>query len=331
MGLGSLYVGFISILMIFLLMLPCVILIIVGAIRLSSPKHKTKKSSKILLIVGIALFVLPGIILGVGTIIQTASTVYSMNSLSLIEIWNKGYSSPSDACADAVEALLSKANANDKEGLTELFSTSVRSKEGFDSEVESFLASYPGNLSEDNFTSYNYETSSCFETYYFSCKANDEWYFITLTYCYANSSCPDDVGITAFYIENVNSYFVSDDIDASFSLYCNLTDVPSIDTCVIQRRPYTIDTPVSQLLTSDEMLDLSGEYTCLDEIIGIVGEPNIIEAYDAPSTDFSVYYILESIDGEPRYASFLCDAYGNFKIFYIFSDSARLEDFEYQP
>lgn len=232
--------------------------------------------------------------------------------------WENEWVSDHEAASEVIEALLSSADAGDREAFAENFTKELQQSDDFSERLDEFFIAYPTGFSEceldgglvSSEASYHYgDTYSTGSTYY-ECWLDGEWYFISLGFCHQNTYDADKLGVTRFTVMNLEARAVYIDISNreydSFEdeyLQCEITSSDEVDARLIAGNPFLWTPTDNPKLTAEEMHDLFAGYRDLGakEIMDTIGKANAAIKY-SNCTGYDYYYELAPENGEPRYA-----------------------------
>ena len=252
---------------------------------------------------------------------------------SIVEKWKDGNTFEGTASEEAINALLSAAEAEDHDEFAECFTEKLRKKNGFDDKVNEFIKAYPKGLSGVELTyvgggaggSSDYDNIEKGATCSYTCTLNGEWYHVNVSFCFYNNKHPEEVGVERFMITNLNACAYHDDKASRdinyydhFDILCDIMSESEAPARLIGGNPYLWTETDAPKLSEDEMRELLNEYGTLSkhEVRDVLGDSNVI-AKHSNSAGSTHYYELEPVNGEPRYAEIVCQVdYG--KIYYAY-------------
>lgn len=298
----------------FFMVLFGVVLIIIGNVNRKKPKNQGKKWPKISIAIGIVTVALPVIAIGYIVIIAALDTDKVYFELkgyeNVIDKWRYEEVSDNSAANDALEALLEAADNGDKDAFAKLFAPNIYNNTNFRSKLDTFFDFYPGGLSEFEFE-IDAGSGNPFDDSdddvkngraSVTCCLGDEWYYMSLNFCFKNSDSPDDVGVTFFLIENLEAnaqrntalegYFDRD------YMICNIGDENEITARLIGGRGYVF-TPFDRKLNINKVKSFLRQSNSIDLFIEHFGQANVIAKAYGGGTDY--FFELEDINDEPRY------------------------------
>lgn len=295
------------------------ILFIVGLANKKKIKRDNKKWPVVLIVIGL-INMIPPVIITIILVIAASVYNYRIDHMldlydTIPEAWKNVETNDRKAGTQALDMLLERADANDREGFIECFAEEVRREPGFEDAVDAFFEAYPGNLSSGEFTYNAHGTSQTGEVkkaiHGYQGPANGEYYFITVGYCYWNNEHPEEVGVTYFAIMDVAgdaSYHaglteINRDNDELF-LFCYFPSPDEVNARLIDRYTYLWTDTEGPVLTSDEMREYLADFETLQEAIdaGGIGQPNANPVYNGGIVSCEYFYELQPVNGEPRYA-----------------------------
>lgn len=318
------------------------VILTVGIILRCLKRNEGRIFPTVIIIVS-ALFLAPGVVTCETLVISVAkstitTSIARANYECVPDKWRNENVGDNAAAAEVIEALLQSADAGDREAFAKNFTPNIQSEARFNSDLDKFFESYPvglstveldgggvsggasasdGNLEKDGYTHY-------------TCYLDGEWYIIYLNFCHCNDLSPNDVGVTGFYIENVEGN--ASDIDYSNkALACSVFYENAICARLIDGRGFEF-TPYDRQISASEMQALLGKYTDLREIQNEIGPPNVTIKY-SNCTGWDHYYELIPEDGEPRYC-YLCtqgEWGGEIYYGYLVSDTKTFYDYDMIP
>lgn len=252
--------------------------------------------------------------------------------------WRNKIVHDNEAKNDAITWLLDTADSGDRSGFAEIFAPVVKADENFDAQLDRFFESYPVGFSECELDSeggsgsgsYNY--GDVVETYSasYTCFLDGEWFYISVSFCYQNTTAPDEVGITFFCIENLEAFA----LDQSYSenIVCKIVDESQVTARLIDGRGFVFEPTPERSITLEQMKEYLEKCDNIRELMVLVGEPNVTKKY-SNATGCDYYYELASDDGSPLYA-YIVAGYLSGEIYYgyvcddekIFYDIVLIED-----
>ncbi len=290
-------------------------LLIIGLINLKKQKNQGKKWPKNCAIIGTVLILTPVflflllITLTAGSKIQTGLTrLYCDN---VVEKWRFKEVSDVEAENAVIHALLEAADENDVETFKQLFTPYVYNIESFGTNLEAFFESYPEGLFEcelngglvDSDISYKNDRSVKTASAYYTCYLDDEWYSITLDFCYGYTDSPDHIGVTFFSIENLEGFALRSAEEKELSkneyLICNVVNDSDVSARLIGGKAYLFTPMPERTLTLDKAKQILLQTNSMHEVEALIGKPNAI--HDVGFGTGSCFYELESENGEPLY------------------------------
>ena len=232
---------------------------------------------------------------------------------NVVECWQNENVSDRKAAEQAIEALLKAADDGDKDKFMSNFTEELQESRKFKNAVKEFFKAYPEGLSEceleaDSISgggSYDYGHNVLNGYAGWTTWMDDEWYRISMSFCYENTDAPEKVGVVDFYIMNMqgdavrrqesySNYDYWDDIH----LLCDVRSSDEVDCRMINGIAYLWNETDNPKLTPSQMRAVLEECGTMQDLIEMVGEPNaaIGDAY---------YYELASDGGGPRYLHIL--------------------------
>ena len=236
------------------------------------------------------------------------------------EKWRNERVYDNEAKNDAITWLLSAADSGDRSAFAEIFAPVVASGENFSAQLDGFFEAYPIGFSECELNSeggsgsgsYNY--GDVVETYSasYTCFLDGEWHYISVDFCYRNTTDPDEVGITFFCIENLEAFA----LDESYSedIVCNIVDKSQVTARLIDGRGFVFTPTPERSVTLEQMREYLEKCEKISELTEIIGEPNVTKKY-SNATGCDYYYELASLDGSPLYA-YIVAGYLSGEIYY---------------
>ncbi len=236
--------------------------------------------------------------------------------------WRSGrFNTDSRVSEEAIEGLLTSADAGDRDYFEKMFAPKLRERSDFQRLVDAFFESYPNGLSFCELDG-SYGSNRALYT----CFLDEEWYYIELEFRYGRWYTPDDIGVTFFCIENLEANALRRDYVERDFLTCEIADESEVDARLINGRGRVFTPTPDRSITVEQMKIYLEKYNDLDDLAGRIGEPNVSKKH-TNSTSSGYYYELVPEDGEPRYAYIDADPYsGEIYYSYICSDVDRITD-----
>lgn len=312
-------------------------LLIIGIVKKRNPKNKGKRHPVVLIVLGILFLIMPvgsavSVLVGVTT--SSVSTgIKRMSYENVTDKWRNEWTTDTGAARDAIEELLSAADAGDRERFARTFTPNIQRSAGFEGYLDDFFAAYPVGLSEcdresrmsgssgshDDDGRY-YETGSS----YYIFVMNGEWYRIDMSFCYQHNDSPDDVGVTFFSVENLEANAL--DISYDRPLVCNIKSESEVSARLIGGHAFVFEPTPDRVITVEEMKAYVAECGTMQALMDKIGKPNVAMKY-SNCTGYENYYELAPENGEPRYA-YICSASptGRFLYGHLCSDTKSLYD-----
>ncbi len=323
-------------------------LLIVGIIIKKKSKFSGKKSPIICIASGVTLIIIPLIatVLLIFNIITSAfpnaienfdreNTVIE----SVADEWRNGFVTDSKAAYQAINALLEAADSGDREAFGKIFTPNIQKRSDFTKTVNAFFETYPKGLAKCERDGGQVGSSSSFRSgnnvqtgsTHYICTLNGEWHIIYLGFCYENTLSPDDVGVTMFYIENLEanalSYSSDSTVDDDLYLYCKIVDESEVCARLIGDRGYVFTPTPERIITEAQIRDYMEKYDDMKLLIAEIGEPNAAYYSDHSIHEARYIYELAPENSEPRYVRIAADRITN-EIYYCYicSDKETLYD-----
>lgn len=313
------------------------IFLIAGIITKKNPKNKGKAFPVVFIVIGSLLLVLPAGTALTMIVTQISSSVTtkieSMSYENVTDKWRNEWTTDRSAANGAIEELLSCADSGNRERFAKTFTPNIQQSAGFEEYLEEFFNAYPvgmwectldgGNVSSSG--SYNYGHNVQTGSTSYTCVLNGEWYHIAMNFCYENTDCPEDVGVTFFAIENLEARA----LDKNYGdkpLVCSKRGKNEISARLIKNNAFVFEPTPDRVITEEEMKQYLAECNDLYTLSKKIGEPNVNKKYPN-CTGYDHYYELAPENGEPRYA-YLCtnSPTGRFYSGYICSDTGSFYD-----
>ena len=300
------------------------IIFIIGLVQLIIGLVKKKKNpesaGKILILCG-------GIMVAVPAVITLAFVVFLFGRIfdtpfgrnqSIPEQWQHSRVTDNKAADEAITELLASSDDFDKERFMNCFAMEQRKDPNFVKYIDDYFSAYPIGLSEceldgglvQSSSSYNYghNVQTGFADY--TCTIDDDYYFITLDFCFDNTDEPDKVGVTSFSVRNLEAEavwraetIVFDEDDYTPRVECSIISDSEVNARLIDGSGFVWTETENEKLSADEMKKLLEKVVNLDDalFVNTVGQPNAeYKYYNATGSDY--YYELQPENGEPRYA-----------------------------
>ena len=237
---------------------------------------------------------------------------------SIPERWRNEHVSDYTAAKQAMDALLSSADAGDKEAFAKNFTSGLRGSSGFDKLIDDFFASYPGGMSEAERNdgpvsgggSYRDGNSRKGGSASSELMLNGKWFYIILSFCCENTAEPENVGVESFMIMNLEAMAVHQDIYSrdclhydDIHLMCDIRSSNEVNARLINGSAFLWTDTDTPKLTENEMRKLLTEYRDLyaPEVREKIGKANAEQKF-FNKTGYDYYYELAPENGEPRYA-----------------------------
>ena len=306
-------------------------LLIIGIVRKRKPDNKGKKSPIVMMIIGsvLAAPALLCIILAVilKTTIKVDEKSWDKKYDSLPELYESRRLTESKAVRTALDYMLEDADAGDRDAFAKNFSSPIRNDEEFDKNIEAFFSAYPGSLSDLEFVkgggsgseSLHYGHNEKTFSQFYSCRAGDEAYFISISVCYENTDNPSELGVTQFILWNTEGYADYKYTDYGGVVYpdddeyclCYMKTSDEVNARLVDGTPYRWTESDKEPITEAEMKDLLSNCYNIDDVrsSGLVGAPNV--EYEIPNSTGEQYiYELKPENGEPRFVKISCSSDG---------------------
>lgn len=294
------------------------ILLIVGIVRKRKPQYAGKKSPTVCIVSG-TICLLPLI----GAAIYLAWYYGEGSYAHVTDGWRSGrYIAEDRAKEEAIEGLLTAADAGDRDYFEKMFTPKLRERSDFQRLVDAFFESYPNGLS---LCERSEHWGNGINNALFTCFLDGEWYSMKLELCYGRRYTPDDVGVTFFCIENLEAYAIDRDYGEDDFLLCEIVDESEVTARLIYGRGSLFTPTPDRSITVEEMKSYLEQYDDLDDLTARIGEPNV-DNESKYSNDRHCYYELVPEDGEPRYAYINVKYDGKFYYSYICSDVGWITD-----
>lgn len=331
--------AFVSMMMVFIvivfiilgiLLISGLIFLIVGIVNKRKPKYIGKKSPTICIIVGSILLILPILtftITIIGGITSSVSTIIKRTDYECItDKWRNERVSEDEAAEEAIKELLTAADSKNYEMFKKIFTPNIQQTANFNNSVDNFFDAYPIGLSKceldgngvSSTSSFNYGHNVQTGTTGYSCTLNGEWYYIHIKFCYDNTDNPNDVGVTLFYIENLEANALDMDYKGKY-LECNIKTDKEVTARLIMGKSFIFEPYPERIITEEQMVGYLEKYNDLYHLANEIGMPNVTKKYnDGRGPDY--FYELYSENGEPRYAYICANTFGNFLYGHICSD-----------
>ncbi|MBP1560989.1 MAG: DUF5104 domain-containing protein [Oscillospiraceae bacterium] len=339
MAFVSMIFAFLAIVLIILgvMFIAGLLFLIPGIVNARKPKYAGKKSPVVFIVIGTLLIALPVgtalTLLVVGVSNSVSTNIRRMGYDNVTDKWRSEWVSDHTAAEDAIEELLSSADAGDRERFAKTFTPNIQQSENFDAALDDFFAAYPVGLSRCELDggnvgssgSYNYGHNVQTGGTHYTCVLDGEWYHIIMEFCYENTDFPDDVGVTFFAVENLEANAL--DIDyKDKQLVCNIKSDSEVSARLIGGDAFLFEPYPDRVITEEEMIAYLAEYDDLYDLSREIGEPNVTKKY-SNCTGYDHYYELAPENGEPRYA-YICtnSPTGRFLNGYICSDTIGFYD-----
>ena len=305
-----------------LMLITGLILLIVGIVNKSRPKHSGKKFPMVCIVSGSVLLALPlmaaAVVMfwGIAGVVKEAFQSREYDSLS--ERWSSQLLlTDSDAAEQAIEGLLSSADTGDREAFAKHFTPELQASEGFDEALDSFFAAYPTGLSQCDLDggrgsgSDSYDAGHTVKTAHadYKCMQDGNWYSIMMVFCYKDTDDPDKVGVTKFTIMNLEAAAVFEDefsrnpdyLDDVY-LLCDIKSSDEVSARLIGGWPLLWTPTDTPKLTAEQMRELIAGHDRLDDkdLRNTIGTANAAIKYSNCSW-VEYYYEIKDENGEPRY------------------------------
>ena len=331
---------FVLIPLIAVIFLAGIILLIIGIVNKRKPQNIGRKFPTVCISVGGVLLVLPVLIAAVG-IVPNVKKLFFYDSVP--EHWQNAWVGNNQAADEAIKALMKAAGNGDREALAENFTAEIRNDHYFESELDSFLGTYPAALSQCELDggssgssgSYNYGHNVLTGSASYTCDLDGERYFINISFCYENTDEPDKVGIESFsvmnlgaralYIQEINERRMLGDYEDNTALICEIKGSDEVDARLIGGYPFVWHPTSDKKLTEDEMRTLLSKTISMDLLTQEIGSPNVSMKY-SNSTGYDYYYELVPENGEPRYAHISASRNGDIIDAYVYTPEKGLYD-----
>lgn len=226
-----------------------------------------------------------------------------------IDKWRNEWVSEYTAQRDAINGLLGAADSGDRSAFADMFAPVVKNNEKFSAQLDSFFEAYPVGFSECELDrrsgggggSYNYGEVVRTSSDVYNCWLGDEWYHITVHYCYENTTAPDEVGVDFFCIENMEASAVDRKYSDDDFIVCSIIDESKVTARMIGGYPFVFEPTPERSITLEQMREYLEKYDDLWHLTQEIGKPNVTKKYEN-STGYDHYYELTSSDGSPLYA-----------------------------
>lgn len=319
------------------------ILLIAGIVNKRREKNKGRKFPVVLIVSGIVFLISPVFVAGgllvTGVTSAISHEIESAEHECVPDEWRSSrLIGDNKAASDVITALLESADAGDKEAFIKNFTPNIQKRADFNSDVDAFFSAYPGGFStvelegglvQSSSSSNEGELEKHGNTRY-TCRINGEWYAIYLRFCHGNTLYPDEVGVTGFFIENLETNALDMDYENEF-LSCILTDESKVCARLISNRSFVFTPYPDRIITFEEMQQLLSEHGSLASLSEEIGPPNVTIKY-SNCTGWDHYYELAPENGEPRYA-YLCTngEHGGILYGYLESETKTLYDYDMIP
>lgn len=299
------------------------IFLIVGIVRKRNPKNAGKKSPTVCIVSG-TVCLLPLI----GAAICLVWYFGDGNYAHVTDRWRSGRFMTDDrAKEEAIEGLLTSADAGDRDYFEKMFTPKLRERDDFQRLVDAFFESYPNGLSLCERNSH-WTGSSGSNVARYTCYLGEDWYLMELEFRYGRWYTPDETGVIFFRIENLGANALDRDYGEHDFIACRIVDESEVTARLINGRGYVFTPTPDRSITVEQMKTYLEKYNDLDDLAARIGEPNVSKKH-TNSTSSGYYYELVPEDGEPRYAYIDADPYsGKIYYSYICSDVGRLPDQE---
>ncbi|MBQ1441580.1 MAG: DUF5104 domain-containing protein [Clostridia bacterium] len=300
-----------------------IILLVRGFMNKHLAEYAGKKSPKIMMITGGVFVSLPLVLfvcLAVWSITSSVSTIFNRSRYECIpDIWRHESVSDSQAKSDIINALLVSADKGNREAFARNFTPEIQRKSGFDAAVDRFFESYPVGLSKcdkkdesgGGTGSYDYGHKVLNDSLNYYCILDGDWYCVNLEYCYCNTDEPDKVGVTGFWIRNLeaSAVFEGEGGKTDEYLVCDIKSSSEVQARLIGGRAYVWRTTGEPRVTAEQLRAALTKIDRLDSpaLNLMLGEPNVGIKNDG-SSDYAYFYELKPENGEPRYAYFQTDS-----------------------
>ena len=240
---------------------------------------------------------------------------------SVPEHWQNENVNDHQAADEAIEALLTSADAGDKEAYAKNFTAELRKSDGFDKLLDDFFAVYPGGMSKAQRNDGPVSGGGSFEgmdsrksgATHFICRPGGKWFYIGLSFCCENTAEPDKVGVESFLVMNLEARAVHQDKYSrdceyydNMHLLCDIRSSDEVNARLINGGAYLWKDTGEPKLTPDEMRELLTQYRDLSapEVRDRIGKANAEQKF-FNCTGYDHYYELTPENGEPRYA-YIC-------------------------
>ena len=226
-----------------------------------------------------------------------------------IDKWRNEWVSEYTAQMDAINGLLGAADSGDRSAFADMFAPVVKNNKKFSAQLDSFFETYPIGFSECELDrksgggggSYNYGEVVRTSSDVYNCWLDDEWYHISVHYCYENTNAPDEVGVDFFCIENLEACAVDRKYSDNDFIVCSIIDESRVTARMIGGSPFVFEPTPQRSITLEQMREYLEDYDDISDLIKVIGEPNVAKKY-SNATGCDYYYELASADGSPLYA-----------------------------
>ena len=257
-------------------------LLIVYLVQRSKKKKRGEKASKAPLVASIVFFI-PPVSVGVIFLVSVIANGFErMTWKNFRDEWkNSSYVTDTGARHDAVDAFLKAADEGDKEAIKDMFTDHIQTMTFLDTQIDEFLAVYPGRLSEGKVGSWGGMSNGMDPAYVNQSgeiELDGEIYHISIGLCYQNSERPDLVGIEYIYIKSEEAYAYEYDTDYTVDsdrtfIRGNFQEYDEFEARVIGPHTYAY-VEMDRELTKQQLQEAFDSSRNLKEIIGKIGEPN---------------------------------------------------------
>ncbi len=301
------------------------ILLIRGFLKRYLAEYAGKKTPAVMMTVGGVFVSLPVVIfvmIAVWSISSSVKTIYDRSHYECVpDIWRNESVSQSSAEDEIIKALLLSADKGSKEAFARNFTPELQKGKDFEKAVDAFFSNYPVGLSEcekEGKTAVNPDPNQSVKTgtLHFGCTLDDNWYSVTVEFCYRNTDHPEKVGVTDFKVMNLEAAAVyydeslhGTDYLKDAYLICDIKSSSEINARLIGDIPYLWTPGGTPKVTADELRSLLKEGGRLSDPIlrEKLGSPNIGIKQD-DSTEYGYFYEIVSENGEPRYVYIQTDS-----------------------
>lgn len=216
---------------------------------------------------------------------------------------------------DDLTDILKAADSGDREAFAGKFSEYTRKQPGFEEEMDAFLASYPGNMSniktEDmrdllmDYAEYNIDDGKSVTDRYKSIGGycNDRWYYIFISYSDGVGSDEDYKGLNRIMILDEGArlnFKINGSVKTFKYMLCEIEYADPDSYRIIGNDPVLWNPKARSPVTEDQMKDIINNCEDYSDLTGKLGEPDALSEFRMNS-EYLYYYEAPSVDGDPRY------------------------------